>query len=253
MKQILIFLIFTNILTTFSYSQIQIGGDEKAAKKEKKKKEKVKPVEKDFYDFRVYVSGTLGSSYRLLKPNTKNPLFMDSLGQRANETRSMGWGTTLGFTSDLSKYLMWEAGFSYFQNSEKYSYQATDTSHTYTSKYTWIGIPLKLHFKYDLKKVRFNVGAGVLPQMQFKYKQDDEFVNHNGKTTTSSVKTIKDVNTFGISVVANAGIHYSFTKRFGAFLQFEYRQQLTPSHLKTYPYIHKGNNIGATFGFTLGF
>ncbi|MCO5260157.1 MAG: hypothetical protein M9916_08440 [Crocinitomicaceae bacterium] len=250
MKHIFLSFFFITILTFFGYSQIQIGGNE--TKKEKKQKEKKERVEKDFYDMRAFLSANYGSAYRTLKPNTKNSLFADSLGERANETRSTSWGVNLGFNSDISKYLMWEAGFSYFQNGEKYSFKDTDTSHTYTSKYTWIGIPLKLYFKYDLKKVRFQFGGGIVAQMQFKYRQNDEFVDHFSKTTTSEVKTINNVNTFGISAVANAGIHYSFTKRFGGFIQFEYRHQLTPSHLKTYPYIHKGNAIGATIGFTFG-
>lgn len=252
MKQIFITLFLITFLTSFGFGQIQIGGEQPKAKKGKHQQTKKEPNDSTVYDLKVFLGASFGSAYRTLTPNTKNPLFADSLGERENETRSKSWGVNLGFTSDISKYFMWEAGVSLFQNGEKYSFQAVDSSHSYTSKYSWIGIPLKIYFKYDLKKLRIQAGGGIVAQMQFKYRQQEEFVNSKGTTTTSEIKTVKNVNSFGISAIANAGIHYSITKRFGAYLLFEYRHQLTPSHLKTYPYIHKGTAIGANVGFTFG-
>ncbi len=251
MKRIIILIVFINILTTFGFGQIQIGGDQPKEKKEKKEKVKKDPNDSTEYSLRLFVGTTVAGTYRTLEPN-KNELFADSLGVRADEKSLTRWSFQLGFTSDINKSLMWEAGVAFMQNGEQYSFSATDTSHNYTSRYSWLGVPLKLYYKHDFNKLRLQVGAGVIPQMQMKFRREDTFLNREGTNSTVETKTINGMNTFSISAVGNIGLHYSITNRFGAFVQFEYRHQLMSSYLKTYPYIHKGTSIGANFGLTFG-
>jgi hypothetical protein len=251
MKRILLLVVFINILTTFGYSQIQIGGEQPKQKKEKPSKVKKEPNDSAVYSLKVFLGTTFSSTYRTLEPN-KNDLFADSLGPRAGEVRRPAWAFHLGFSNDISKYFMWEAGVSFLQNGERYDFAGTDTSHNYTSKYSWIGMPLKVYFKYDIKKFRLQLGGGIVPQMQMKFRREDAFVNSEGTESTIKTKTINGMNTFGVSAIGNVGFHYNITNRFGVYLLFEYRHQLTSSYLKTNSYIHKGNAIGANFGFTFG-
>lgn len=250
MKRHFLYFIFTLFISSLSFSQIQVGS--KKTKEKHSKSKTIKAGDTTSFDFRAFIGSSYGRTFRSLNENTKNPLFSDSLGERSNETPLNTWSFQLGFRSDISNYLMWEGGLSFMQNGESYSYTATDTMHSYESKYSWIGVPLKLYFKYDFGKFRTAFGVGVVPQMQLKFKRVDTFVNSNNTESTIKTKTINELNTFGVSVVGNVGIHYLFTSRIGLYLFFEYRQQLTPSHIKTYPYIHKGNMLGANFGLTIG-
>lgn len=252
MKRILILTFFINILTSFGFGQIQIGGEQPKDKKAKKEKAKKEPNDSAVYNMKVFLGTTFSSTFRTLTPNSKNELFADSLGERANETRRPAWSFHLGFSNDISKHFMWEAGVSFIQNGERYDFSATDTSHSYSSKYSWIGVPLKVYFKHDFKNLRLQVGVGVIPHMQMKFRREDIYKDREGVESTVDTKTINGMNTFGISAVGNAGIHYSITRRFGAYALFEYRHQLMSSYLKTYPYIHRGTAIGVNFGLTFG-
>lgn len=251
MKRILILLFFINILTSFGFGQIQIGGNDPQDKNGKKEKVKKDPNDTTKYGIRLFLGTTYAGTFRTLAPN-KNDLFADSLGIRANETSRPAWSFHLGITNDISKHLMWEAGISFIQNGERYSFSDTDTSHSYSAKYSWIGVPLKLYFKHDFNKLRLQVGIGAIPHMQLKFRRTDVFKNQKGVETTVETKTTTGMNNFGISAVGNIGVHYSITNRFGAYVLFEYRHQLTSSYLKTYPYIHRGTSIGANFGLTFG-
>jgi hypothetical protein len=251
MKRILILLFFINILTSFGFGQIQIGGNDPNDKKAKKEKVKKESNDSTTYGIRVFLGSTYASTFRTLIPN-KNELFADSLGVRSDEVSRPAWAFHLGFTSDISRYLMWEAGVSFMQNGERYRFSDTDTSHTYSAKYSWIGVPLKLYFKHDFNKLRLQVGVGAIPHMQLKFRKTDVFTNQQGVETTVETKTTTGMNNFGISAVGNIGLHYSITNRFGIYASFEYRHQLTSSYLKTYPYAHRGTAIGANFGLTFG-
>lgn len=251
MKRILILFFFLNNLTSFTFGQIQIGGNQPEEKKEKKEKEKKIHTDSTDYSMRVFFGTTYANTFRVLEPN-KDELFADSLGSRADEKNRSYWSFHLGFSSDISRYFMWEAGISFLRNGEQYSFSDVDSSHTYTNRHSWIGVPIKFYFKHDMNRFRIQVGAGVIPHMQLKYKRTETYVNQNGTTTTNEVKTINGINTFGVSVIGNAGFHYSLSKRVGVYAMFEYRHQLTSSYWKTNPYIHKGTAIGANFGLTFG-
>lgn len=253
MKSILSLLVFISILTSFSFGQIQIGGDQpKSTKTQKQKAPKTPKSDTANYDLKVFLGTTIASTYRTLAP-AKDPLFAEELGSRVDEVSKAAWSYHLGFSNDINRFMMWEAGISWLRNHEQYLYTVEgDTTHNYTSKYSWIGMPIKLYFKYDFKKVRFVVGGGFSPQIQMKFRKDEVFVDSYATETTNKIKTINGMNTFGISAIANIGIHYNITNRFGLYLTAEYRHQLTNSHTKTFPYIHKGTAIGANFGLAFG-
>lgn len=250
MKRFLIVIFFINILTSFGFGQIQVGGNQPKIKKEKSVKKTIDGEEKPS-ETRVYLGTGVSSTFRTLEPN-KNELFAESLGVRADETNYTAWAFHLGFSTDISKYLMWESGISFLRNGEKYAFSETDTSHTYTSKYSWIGVPIKLYFKHDISKFRLQAGVGVIPQMQMKFSKNEIFKNSNNVESVVETKTINGMNNFGVSAVANLGFQYNLSPKFGVFVQFEYRHQLTSSYLKTNAFIHRGTAIGSNFGVVFG-
>lgn len=253
MKKALIIFIFLNSLTTFS--QIIIGGDEKPPKKQKKPKtEKIAtPIDslnsKDRTE--IFIGSNWSSTYRRLIENDN--IFGDSIGLRADETSVGRWSFSLGVRSKLSKYLMFEGGISYLQNGEKYEFTATDTSHTYTNSYKFIGMPLRLYGVFGEKKWRFQVGIGGIPQMALRFKQESKFVDSEAKETSITNKTKIGMSSFVFSVAANAGVQYEFLPTWSLFVMPEYRVQLTSSLLKTSKFKHYGNAFGVGFGIVKAF
>lgn len=253
MKRNLIVICIFLLNAFIGFNQIQIGGSQPKKQQKAKSEKPHKQLLNDSIDnkMKLFLGATYASTFRSLEPN-KNSLFADSLGERAKELSKGNWGIHLGFNSEISKYFMWEAGVSFFMNGERYHFSDVDTTHKYVNKYSWIGVPLKVHFKYDINRFRFSVGGGIIPQMQLKYRQKDDFSSRDGGSKTISTKTIEGMNTFGISGIVNAGVHFNISKRVGIYALFEYRHQLTNSFLKTKPYNHKGTSTGVNFGITFG-
>lgn len=251
MKSILFSSVFILLLAN-TQAQIIVGGDapKKVNEPTKEKKEK-STKEYTPSGVRAFFSTTVASTYRVLVPN-KNELFAEPIGERANEVAQTKWSYHVGFSSDIGKHFMWEGGVSLLRNGESYSYKFSDSTHNYTSNYNWIGVPLKLYFKHDFDKFRIQIGAGLIPQMQLKFRRTDNFITTQGLRLEEKFESTTINQSFGLSGVINAGVHYALAPRFGIFAQFEYRYQMTNSYFVRHPYDHRATSIGCNFGFTIG-
>jgi len=252
MKRAIIFCFFMNYLT--GISQIQIGGETEAPIEEKKKEkeqkpEKVKQIQQAEASTEIFIGGNWSMTNRKLVENDN--VFGDTLGERAKETGIGEFAYGLGIRSKLHKFLLFEGGISYLKNGESYSFSGVDSSYSYTNNYQFIGMPLKLYFIYGEKKLRFQVGAGVIPQMALKFKQTSKYQTKAGEEVSETLKTKNGYNSFVFSFVANVGIQYKFLPSWSVYLQPEYRLQLSSSYLKTNPYKHFGNAIGVSLGCVL--
>lgn len=246
MNKLLLFL-FINISLT-SFGQIQIGGETDEPKKETEKKAKPeKTVQKKNSDSEIFLGTNWSATNRVLIEN--KGLFGDSLGERANETGVNRWSFGLGFRTKLNNYLMMEGGVSYLQNGETYLFEGTDTSSTYTNSYQYIGMPIKLYYFYGQKKLRFQVGVGVIPQMALNFRQSSTIIDSGGNETSESIKTKIGYSSFAVSIVGNIGIQYEFTPTWSIYVLPEYRRQLTSSYLNTNKYQHFGTALGVNVGF----
>lgn len=247
MKIAIIFFFFMTSLT--GIAQIQIGGETETPKEEKKKEkkpEKIQEPKPTSGSTELFIGGNWSMTNRNLVKNDN--IFGDSLGERSKETGIGAFGFGLGIRSKLHKHLLFEGGISYLKNGETYSFSGTDTSYSYTNNYQYIGMPLKIYFVYGEKKLRFQAGVGVIPQMALKFRQTTEYTTTEGQQVSESIKTKNGYNSFVFSFVANLGIQYEFLPSWSIFVQPEYRLQLTSSYLKANPYKHFGNALGISFG-----
>ncbi len=245
MHRILIIFIFFISLTSFG--QIQIGGETKEEKPERKEKPAKVVVEKKSDDaIDVFLGTNWSNTYRRLETN-KN-IFGDSIGSRENEVGIGAWSFGFGIRTKLNKFLLFEGGISYLQNGEKYSFEGVDTSYSYTNKYSYIGMPLKLYYYHQFKDLRIMVGVGGIPQMALKFHQESKTVNSKGDEQTEKIKTKVGYNSFVLSAVANIGIQYEFMPTWSIYLIPEYRVQLNSSYLTSNKFKHFGNAMGLSFG-----
>lgn len=245
MNRFLILSFFFISLTSFG--QIQVGGDVKEEKPEKKEKaEKPKKEKQSDEATEVFLGANWSKTNRRLETN-KN-IFGDSIGERENEIGINTWSGSIGIRTKINQFLLFEGGISYLQNGEKYDFQGTDTSFSYTNKYNFIGMPLKLYYYYEKNNFRFQVGVGGIPQMALKFSQETRSMNSEGAEETSSIKTKVGVNSFVFSAVANIGFQYEFMPTWSVYLLPEYRVQLNSSYLNSNKFKHYGNALGVSFG-----
>lgn len=241
-----LFLSFFFISLT-SFAQIQVGGDAPKEKPEKNEKPEKPIVEKKSDDAtEIFLGANWSKTNRRLETN--NNIFGDSIGFRGDEVALNTWSFGFGVRTKINKFLLFEGGIAYLQNGEKYSYEGVDTSHTYTNKYSYIGMPLKLYYFYKVKNFRIQIGVGGIPQMALKYNQESTTKDSEGAESSESIKTKVGFNSFVFSAVANVGIQYEFMPSWSIYVAPEYRVQLNSSYLRTNKYKHFGNALGVSFG-----
>jgi len=227
----------------FGFSQVELSTEETKKEKKKEKKEKKERVK----DNTTSVFGTANWSFTTRKLESNDGLFGDSLGKRADEKGLGTWSFELGFRNKLHKYLSFEGGISYMKNGESYSMEESDTAYAYETRYSYVGMPIKLYFTYG-DKVKLLAGGGVVPQMLVGYKQDREWKTTLGSSGSETVKTKIDYSSFVISAVVNVGIQVNLGGNWSALFVPEYKIQLTSSMIKTADYKHYGRSLGFNFG-----
>jgi hypothetical protein len=193
----------------------------------------------------IFASATWNSTNRTLVPN--DGLFGKPLGYRADETKLNVWSFTLGFRSQLHKNIAWEGAVSYMRNGESYSFEDTDTSYMYESRYSYIAVPMKLFYTYG-SDIKLLVGAGIVPQMFTGFKQDIEYEGEKNATIKEEVKTRIGYNSFVLSTVFNVGAQFKVGDRWSVLILPEYKLQLTSSLEKNAAYKHKASTFGGHIG-----
>lgn len=195
----------------------------------------------------VFINTNWSKTSRKLIVN--DGLFGDYLGERANETNLNLWSFGLGFRSEITKNIMWEGGVSFQQNGEQYSFEQTDSSYQYESKYTYISLPIKVYYKYG-KAIRVIGGLGIVPQMFVKFHQKRNWTDSNSIEGSETIKTTIGHSSFVISSVFNLGVEMDFSDKVTLFFIPEYKVQLTSSYLKTNSYKHYGRSLGINMGLS---
>lgn len=227
--------------------QVEIS---KETTKDKQKKEKKKERDSKEVDGTTSVFVTANWSYTTRKLIENDGYFGDSLGERANETGIGNWSFDLGFRNQLNKSLMWEGGVSFMQNGEQYSFEQPDSSYNYQTKYMYIAVPLKLYYTYG-SSVKLLAGAGVVPQMFMRYRQNIQYTTSEGDSKSDEVKTKSGYNSFVLSAVFNLGVEIELSKSWSAIILPEYKLQLNSTYNRNDSYKHYGRSLGVSFGFAL--
>jgi hypothetical protein len=215
-------------------------------KKEEPKKEDKKVVKKDGATS-VFVTANWSSTSRKLVPN--DGLAGKPLGERENEEGINAWSFELGIRNQLHKYVAWEGGIAFMQNGEKYSFSDTDTSYKYDSHYSYIGMPIKVHFTYG-ENFKLLVGGGIVPQMFVGFKQNTGWTGADNDAHKETVKTKIGYNSFVFSAVMNVGLQVNLGGRWSVLVMPEYKVQLTTSYANNPPDPYK--HFARSLGFNMG-
>ncbi len=190
-----------------------------------------------------------GSSNRVLIENpAKSGIFADSLGERANEGSLNIWSFGIGLRSQIHRGLWWQGGLSILRNGESYDFRDTDTSFSYQTSYTYIAMPLKLAYVYEMGIVKLYASGGIVPQMFFRYRQEQQWETKLNATGDATIKENTGYNTFVMSWVGSIGAQVKTGKNMSIFLEPEYRHQFISSYTKTDGYQHFGRVFGLNMG-----
>lgn len=212
------------------------------------------PNDRDLSTVQTEVFGyaSWGFSNRILIENTYNSgIFADTLGERANEGALKIWSFGIGLRNQIHNNLWWQGGLSLLRNGESYDFVDTDTSFSYQTSYTYIGMPLKLSYVLQFGRLKIYAGGGVVPQMFFRYKQEQQWETKLNSTGDATIKSNTGYNSFAMSWVGNLGIQYYTGSNVAIFVEPEYRHQFISSYTKTDSYQHYGRVFSVNIGLTM--
>ncbi len=243
MNKITISGLFTFLLLN-CFSQIVTKQESNSKDKSELKQKTVKDTVSIFY-----VEANFASSFRKLEPNVD---FLNKpLGERANETKLGIWSYSLGMTTPLSNHIYFDGALSLLRNGEQYSWKSntSDSTFNYQSKYNFIALPLQIKLQGG-KKLKYFVGGGLIPQMNFSYKQMQQWTDSLGAKGDETIKVNNEINSFAFSWVVSAGLELQFENNFGLRLCASYRNQISNTYIEFSDYIHKSKAIGVNIGIT---
>lgn len=200
----------------------------------------------------VFGYASWASSNRVLVENMHNSgIFADTLGERAKEGALKIWSFGIGLRNQVHNNLWWQGGLSVLRNGESYDFVDTDTSFSYQTSYTYIGMPLKLSYVLQFGRLKIYAGGGIVPQMFFRYRQEQQWETTLNSTGNATIKSNTGYNSFAMSWVGNLGIQYYTNSRIAVFVEPEYRHQFISSYTKTDGFQHYARVFSVNMGLTL--
>ncbi len=245
-KKITISSLFTLLLMN-SFSQIVTKEQKNSENRPIQKKNTAKDTSSRFY-----VEASFVNSFRSLESNTD---FLNKpLGERTNESKLGIWSYSIGMTTPLSNHIYFDGALSLLRNGEQYRWESktSDSTFNYQSKYNYIALPLQLKLQGG-KNLKYFVGGGLIPQMNFSYKQEQQWTDSLGSKGDETIKINNEINSFVFSWVVSAGLELQFENNFGLRLSASYRNQISNTYIEFSDYIHRANAIGVNIGITRKF
>jgi hypothetical protein len=236
------FILFSAIFLNYnSHSQVLVGSEEVSSQKGIKSKKAI-----DGNTFINFSSNWSATSRSLVE---NKPPFGDSLGYFKNETALNTWSFGLSISNKVNSFLKWEGGISMLRNGEKYAFAQGDSSYIHNTRYSYIGMPLKLVFNYG-ETVNFFGGFGIIPQIFLGYNKAINWTDNEGKGDGETLKVKEGYapSSFVLSTVFNVGVAMKLHEKWSVFVSPEYRLQLNSTFDEKDSYIHKARAIGFSFG-----
>jgi len=175
--------------------------------------------------------------------------FGDPLGTRADETGLKAWSFQLGVRNRVSSFMSYDAGVAIDRTGESYSYDDPDTDSTfsYTTRYTYYALPLQVFFTYG-KDFRIFAGGGIQPQLFAGYRQEQKWTTAVNAEESAEIEKKTDINTFGIAAIASAGVQWRLGKTTSIYLLPTMLWNLTSTYDDQSDYIHKARSFNLKFG-----
>ncbi len=256
-KRLFLFPFLTFLTLSSAFGQIVGSEEEKKVDKTEEKKEDGIVDRANRQDLReidsvtqVYFNTNWSNTFRTLTPNGE--LFGKELGKRSDETSANFWSYSVGIRNALSDHFQIEVGLGFMRNGEKYSFEGTDTSYSYTTTYRYITMPIVAYYTYG-KDIKFLAGAGIMPQLFMSELKEINFVTTNNTKGKDEIKTKSGTAqhaSFMSSALFRVGVQLNYSRYWSIYFMPEYRIQLTSTYGKNSAYIHKANAIGFNLGLT---
>ncbi len=241
------FLLLTIMLISSGaiFGQIELSNESSSKKDKQKVKELKSDTQTSSDEFIIYSNWSVTN--RDLSIN--EGLFGDPLGEREFESNLNIWSFGLGFRQRSLEHLSWEGGLSFLRNGESYLFEGTDSTFSYNTSYSYVGMPIKLYYTVG-NQFRFYAGGGVIPQMFFQYRQDQEWTDPTNNSYSETYKFRNGYSQFVLALVLNVGGQLNLGNAWSIYAMPEYRYQITDSYTVTDSYNHFGRAMGITFGLT---
>ncbi len=241
-------------LVAFSgIGQVEIGGEEPDKKEKKKEREQKKQPDEDEnpdLNSEAYAVVNWSATSRILEPN--DGLFGDTLGERANETGLNIVSYEMGFRTKIIPHLYFQGGIGILRNGESYINDQSDTTYNYSTRYTYISMPLKLLYTYG-DKFKVLAGAGLTPQLFSRYRMDEEWSTSGDVRDSETTQFSSGYNTFVLSAAFHVGGQVAIGNLWSLLVLPEYRIQLNSSYEKNDSFRHKAQALGLNIGLTRKF
>jgi len=192
---------------------------------------------------RVYANRTLESN--------KAP-FGAPLGIRADETGLKSWSYQVGVRNRVSKFVSYDAGFALDRFGESYEYDDpnSDSTFSYTSRYSYYAMPIQVFFTYG-KDLRIFAGGGIQPQLLAGYRQERKWNTTLGSAQEETLKGKDGFNGFGMGLIASAGFQWRLNKNTSLYVLPSWVWNLSSTYDDQSDYIHKSHSFNLKFGITV--
>ncbi|HLP56935.1 MAG TPA: hypothetical protein VK151_17995 [Fluviicola sp.] len=192
---------------------------------------------------RVYANRNLESN--------KEP-FGAPLGARADETGLKAWSFQAGVRNRVSRFISYDAGFALDRFGESYEYDDPDTDSTfsYTSRYSYYAMPIQVFFTYG-KDLRVFAGGGIQPQLLAGFRQEQKWNTTLGSTGEATLKGKDGFNEFGMGLIMSCGFQWRLNRNTSLYVLPSWVWNLTSTFDDQSDYIHKAESFNLKFGITV--
>ena len=199
------------------------------------------------------------SYYEMERTLSLNPYYTaTTLGEKINETKRGLFSHVLGIRVPINKYIYVDAGISWLQNGELYSYDDpnSDSTLNYASSYRYFGMPVNLMFSLPLNPRQsetlysFFIRAGGIPHLYQSFLQRKDWTTTFGSKESEKINSLENPNSFMFSWHISSGLSLYSRSSWGIRAAVHYRYSLTNTFTKYGDYIHKPFGIGYSLSLT---
>lgn len=197
--------------------------------------------------------------YLVQRDLSLNPFYNNTeLGEKINETPRNLFSHQLGIRVPISKFISVDAGVSWIQNGENYSFedQQSDSSYSYTTCYRYFGLPvnimasLPLNPKNEEILISIFLRGGGIPHLYQSFLQKTEWTTTLGSKESEKIKSLDNPSSFMFSGHISSGLDLLSKTNWGVRIAVHYRHSLTNTFTKSGDYIHKPYGLGYSMSLT---
>ncbi len=246
-KRLLVF--FSIGFLPVSYGQIVTSQPKKVIEEDTVARKRRVPSE-GLDEFSFYLGAGRVWANRTLAENEAP--YGEPVGTRADETGLNAWSFQLGMRNRFARSWSYDVGAAIDRMGESYAYDDpnSDSTYSYTNRYTYFALPAQVFYTYG-KDFRVFVGGGIQPQLLMGYRQQQEWTTATQSTDRDEVSIEKGLNSFVFGVTASAGFQLRMGKNSSLYVLPSMLWNLNSTYDKQADYIHKAYSFNLKFGVVI--